>query len=326
MRFVTEVLGLGGLSVFLLAASPEPAEAAYESSREVYAALRRADVEIAMGNGLIDVTFADGTPGLDRSAVLAWIRRSAAAVVTYFGRLPVEKFGLLVVVEGGAGIHGGTTFGYGGSAIRVGVGRATDAAAFRDDWILVHEMTHLALPRVPRAALWLQEGNATYVEPVARAQAGQLPAEAVWKWTVDYMPGGQPKAGEGGLNGTGSHSRIYWGGAAFWLLSDVRIRQRTHGRLGVQTALRAINRAGGGNTSLWSVEEVLRAGDKATGGTELLDLYEAMGPKPMFVDIAQMMAQLGVRESHGQIVFDDNAPLAAIRREITDSRSTSAGG
>ena len=42
------------------------------------------------------------------------------------------------------------------------VGRDTNAQAFRDDWILVHEMVHLAVPRLARAHNWLHEGLATY--------------------------------------------------------------------------------------------------------------------------------------------------------------------
>jgi hypothetical protein len=34
----------------------------------------------------------------------------------------------------------------------------------------VHEMTHLALPDVEEQHLWLAEGIAVYVEPIARAK------------------------------------------------------------------------------------------------------------------------------------------------------------
>ncbi len=197
------------------------------------------------------------------------------------------------------------------------MGRGADAAGFKRDWVLVHEMTHLALPQVPRRSLWLQEGNATYVEPIARAQAGQLSAEEVWRWTIDDMPGGQPKPGDGGLDGTRNHQRIYWGGAAFWLLADVRIRERTHNRIGVQTALKAINRKSGGNTADWSMDQVMAAGDAATGGSELADLYAEMGPKASPVDINALLTKLGVGLKDGKVVFDDSAPLAAIRRKIT---------
>ena len=280
---------------------------------------RAPDAQIKVGGGTLDVTFADDAPGLDRPLVLDWIRTSAQAVTVYFGRFPVPQV-RLVVIAGDGGNVGGTTFGSNeGSLIRLRVGRGADAGAFKRDWVLVHEMTHLALPQLPRSGLWLQEGNATYVEPIARAQAGQMDVAEVWKWTIDDMPGGQPKPGDGGLNGTRDHQRIYWGGAAFWLLADVRIRERTHNRMGVQTALQAINRQSGGNTADWTMDQVMKTGDAATGGTELADLYASMGIAGTPVDIDALLVQLGVGEQGGKVVFDESAPLAAIRRQITAS-------
>jgi hypothetical protein len=277
------------------------------------------DSQIEIGGGAIDIVYADGAPGLDRPLVESWIRSSAQAVTTYFGRFPVPHVRLIVSANDGRSV-GGTTFGFrGGSMIRLNVGRNADATALKRDWVLVHEMTHLALPQLPRTGLWLQEGNATYVEPIARAQAGLMDVAEVWKWTIDDMPSAQPKPGDGGLNSTHDHQRIYWGGAAFWLVADVRIRERTHNRIGVQAALQAINRQSGGNTADWTMEQVMAAGDAATGGTELADLYMQMGTVGSPVDINALLARLGVGLQGGKIVFDDAAPLAAIRRQITAS-------
>src|ERR1700692_608733 len=141
----------------------------YADPDEIYAALRnQPSTPITLGGGLIDVVFADGAPDLDRRPVMKWIRESAQAVTTYFGRFPVDHVGILVIAADGAGIGSGATYGFDGSAIRIGVGRAADAAVFKDDWVLVHEMTHLALPTGPRHSQWLLAGNATYVAPLSR--------------------------------------------------------------------------------------------------------------------------------------------------------------
>ena len=50
----------------------------------------------------------------------------------------------------------------------------TTSAQFDDDWIITHEMVHLAFPSVAEKHHWIEEGLATYVEPVARARVGQL--------------------------------------------------------------------------------------------------------------------------------------------------------
>jgi hypothetical protein len=290
----------------------------YADVRALYTALReQPHTRLSIGGGDIDVVFADGAGGLDQARVMRWIRMSATAVTTYFGRFPVMHVGLLVIAAEGDKVRAGTTYGFDGSAIRIPVGRSADEEAFRNDWILVHEMTHLALPVVPRRSEWLLEGNATYVEPIARAQAGQLDAAAVWRWTLEDMPKGLPKPGDQGLDNTPTWGRTYWGGAMFWLLADVRIQEQTHGRLGVQDALRAINRQSGGNGTHWSVDQVMAAGDQATSTRVLATLYAEMKATPMDVDLKDLFAKLGLSESDSKVVFDDRAPLAAIRRRIT---------
>ena len=292
------------------------------ASHQLYAALRdQPGMQLHIGGGNINVVFADGAPGLDRDRVLNWIRTSAEAVSTYFGRFPVASVGILVIADGGGGIGSGTTWGYAGSAIRIAVGRETSEAKFRDDWILVHEMTHLALPDVPQRSHWLLEGNATYVEPIARAQAGQLDDTQVWRWSIEGMPKGLPQSGDQGLDNTPTWGRTYWGGAMFWLIADVNIRQQTNNRLGAQDALRAINRASGGNSADWSVEQILKVGDRATGTRVLSTLYDQMKATPKPTDLPMLFTQLGVLEQDGKIIYDDEAPLAAIRTRITQRQS-----
>ena len=58
-------------------------------------------------------------------------------------------------------------------------------------------------------------------------------------------------------------------------------------------------------------------GDKATGTTVLLDLYNEMRDKPAPVDLAELWQKLGLGMKDGQVAFNDNAPEAAIRKAIT---------
>ncbi len=291
---------------------------AYDNGRTIYAALRsQPATSLAIGDSRVDVVFADGAPGLDRARVMAWVRKSAAALKTYFGRYPVKHLGLLIVADDGDHVHSGLTFGFAGSAIRVYVGRNANQDAFDKDWILVHEMVHAALPNVPRESLWVQEGEAVYVEPIARAQAGQIAPEEVWRWSLVGMPKGQPRPDDQGLDHTHSWGRTYWGGAAFWLQAEVEIRERTHNRLGLQTAFRAINQASGGNTASWTVDRMMAVGDAATGGHELATLYAHAKDAPMPIDLQSLFARLGVAMQGDQTTFDAAAPLADLRRQIT---------
>jgi hypothetical protein len=74
---------------------------------------------------------------------------------------------------------------------------------------MTHELIHMAFPSVRRRHHWIEQGLATYVEPVARAQAGTLSAERVWADLMRDLPRGEPGPGDGGLDDTGSWGRTY---------------------------------------------------------------------------------------------------------------------
>ena len=305
-----------GLATYALVPDAEGQD--YHDPRDVYAALRQPpDLRLSVQGGSISVVIAKGAFQLDRLRMASWIQRSAVAVSTYFGRFPVDQVRLLLVPGGGDHIGPATTWGFNGSVTRVHVGHAVSDAALRNDWVMVHEMVHLALPNVPRSSEWLLEGNATYVEPIARAQAGQITPQEVWRWAVEDMPKGQPQAGDLGLDHTHTWARTYWGGAMFWLLAELAIYKKSAGRYRLQDALRAINRSSGGNTSAWSVDQVADAGDAAVHTDALASLYAQLKDRPVDVDLHDVLTQLGVSEGDGVIRLDDNAPLSRLRRSIT---------
>lgn len=291
----------------------------FGNARDVYKALRDPpDLKLAVHGGEILVTFAGDLSEPARKRFVAWIQRSAVAVSTYFGRLPVDRVGLLLVPNASDRIGPATTYGFDSSAVSVHVGREVSDAQLQNDWVLVHEMVHLALPNVPRQSEWLLEGNATYVEPVARAQANQLSPQEVWRWAVEDMAKGQPGPGDQGLDHTHTWGRTYWGGAMYWLMAEINIYEESRGRHMLRDALRAINRASGGNTAFWSVERVAAVGDAAVGVNALAALYDAMKDRPVQVDLVGALKRLGISEVGGAIWFDDSAPLAKLRRSITE--------
>ena len=106
----------------------------------------------------------------------------------------------------------------------------------------------------------------------------------------------------------------------FCLLADVRIRERTHNRKGLQDALRGIVNGGGLITEDWEIEKAFTMGDKATGTTVLLDLYKEMRDKPAPVNLDELWQKLGLDLKNGQVSFNDKAPEAAIRTAITSRK------
>jgi hypothetical protein len=282
---------------------------------EAFDRLPQTNIEIA--GSTIHVAFAPGDIALPREKVLDWIRMSAKAVSTYYGRFPVSSLRLLLVPVDGARIRGGTTWGYRGAAIRIPLGRDSTEDVLRRDWVMVHEMVHTALPDLDQRYGWLSEGLAVYVEPIARVQAGDLQARAVWQDIMRDMPKGLPESGDEGLDNTDTWGRKYWGGAMFCLLADIEIRKRTNNRLGLQDAMRGVLSAGGNHEKDWSLDRVLSTADRAVGLDVLTRLHNEMGPKPVTPDLAALWRDLGLKSQGESVEFDDAAPLAAIRKAIT---------
>jgi hypothetical protein len=273
--------------------------------------------QLQIKDSTIDISL-DPAPAEDlRKLILNWIETAARAVTVYYERYPVGHVSIDVNIDDEEGVHSGRASGWDGAQISISVGRSTTAAEFKEDWTMTHEMVHLAFPSVPRSHHWIEEGLATYVEPVARARAGDLTPERVWGDMFDSMGQGLPKANDHGLDFTHTWGRTYWGGALYCLLADIEIRKQTGNRRGLEDAMRGILKSGGSIEVEWPLDRALRVGDQAAGVSVLEDLYDKMRATPMAPDLNQLWKELGVSRQGDRTVFDDTAPLAAVRRAIT---------
>ena len=248
-----------------------------------------------------------------------WTQRSATIVAHYFGQFPVPEVRIVVIPVDGSRVAGGTTFGTPAPLIRVRVGSQVDAAALLNDWVLVHEMSHLALPDIGAQHAWLAEGLAVYIEGVARVQAGNRSIEDVFTEEMHSMPRGMPGPRDAGLDQDHSWGRTYWGGAMFCLMADVAIHQRTDNRYGLQDAMRAVLRTSGGLRVDWDINRVFASADAAVGVPVLSELYARMKDKPVTPDLVALWHSLGVDADGDSVRLNDAAPLASIRRAIFSS-------
>jgi hypothetical protein len=323
-RFRLHVTTAAGVA-FTTGVPPSPTEPGWFTAPTVdlplapYAAFGNLEVwHTRAGTSALEIGFGPGEFAVGQRRVAAWIDEAARVVAGYYGRFPVDRAMLLVLPTQGRGLGYGKALGNGGASMLVPLGRRTGEAELNDDWVLVHEMLHLGFPSLPRQHIWLAEGIATYVEPIARARAGTLSAEAVWRGLVRGAPHGLPGPNDEGLDNTHTWGRTYWGGALFCLLADLEIRERTQNQRSLDDALRAVLEKGGNITMRWDIARVLEVGDAATGLSVLRDLYQSMALRRQDVDLARLWQRLGIKPAGKAVVFDDAAPLAAVRKSITE--------
>jgi len=270
----------------------------------------------------LEVSFEEGEMSLARASMLDWISESACAVREYYGHFPVKHLRIVVVpLDRGKGVVFGRTFIPGPvPVIRVMIAHDASQSDLHQDWVMTHEMVHLAFPAVPHQHHWIEEGIATYVEPIARAQIGDLTAGKVWRDLVGGLPHGLPAAGDRGLDNTHTWGRTYWGGALFCLLADVEIRRRTNNKFGLQDALRAIANTGS-MLDDWPLTRALKVGDDAIGVPVLMELYDKMKDAPADPNLPKLWHDLGVKLAGDSVTFDPNARLASIVISIMKPRA-----
>jgi len=311
---------LGTLGLLAIMAMSMGSLAAQEEGSRLLPAIAFSQ-SLAAGGTTLQIDFAEGRLDLPRSEVIQRIQTAAHAVAVYYSRLPVPRIRILVIpVAGQHGVLQGTTWGnVAGSPafLRILVGQSTTREELASDWVITHELVHTALPSLPDDQHWLEEGIASYIEPVARVQAGQLSATTIWADMMKGMPNGEPDSNDHGLDVTHTWGRTYWGGAMFCLMADVEIRKRTGNRQGLQDALRAIVAAGGSIDKEWPLARILSIGDQATNTKVLEEMYAQWSVTPVPVDLPRLWSQLGIRAGQHGVTFDTSAPLAAIRVSIT---------
>ena len=273
---------------------------------------------IHIGNSVIDVTFVPGDIAAGRDALMDWITTAVSAITQYYGEFPVAKLNLMITPSRRNDLNGVAYRGI-EPLIKISVGHHITQDDLAKDWVLTHELVHLAFPPVHKRHHWIEEGLATYIETLARVRAGMLTEANAWQWFLNGLPNGLPQAGDKGLDHTPTWGRTYWGGALFCLLADIEIRQRTENRYALIDALRGIVAAGGGmqTNEIWPIQKALKAADDSIGAPVLSELYEQMRATPVAVDLDALWQRLGVGLIDNKTIsFNDQAELAALRRAL----------
>lgn len=278
-----------------------------------------ADASFQVKGATIDVSFAPGTSDLsiNRKELLNWIEKAAHAVSNYYQGFPVSSLNIAINTQSGIRI-GGQAFSGENPMVVIRIGEHAQLSHLKKDWVLVHEMVHLAFPSVYRRHHWIQEGLATYIEPIVRVRAGLMNEKEAWYWMLTGMPKGLPESNDKGLDNTNTWGRRYWGGALFSLLGDQRIRQQSNNRHDIGDALRGIVTAGYSMQSddVWPLDKILTIADKATKTTALISLYNEHKDTPINTNLEEIWKRIGVKLENGKVKLNNNASQAKLRHDL----------
>ncbi|MEM8609973.1 MAG: hypothetical protein AAGF92_22975 [Myxococcota bacterium] len=248
-----------------------PRDAFYRDGHTVFGNFEES--QFTVGNTTAAVALLGPSP--DEATVRRWLSQAIRTAGSVGNRgLPVERVQFVVApVEGtGRPVAFGMVRRGGGPSVLLLPSSAAPVEALERDWVAVHELSHLWLPRLYDKDRWLSEGIATYLQELLRARCGLQTAEESWKRLHDGMSRGR-RSGTGRvldresreMGRTGAYHRVYWSGAAFALEADLRLRQASGGSMTLPRALNLAREKRGEVSSLVKGADFLAELDAAAG-------------------------------------------------------------
>ncbi len=212
-------------------------------------AIFASQVEIKVGQTLIEVHIDQRLGKPSESAWTDWIGQAAGSLVSVSGRFPEPR--LKVMLEA-SDRRDPITFG------RVRRSRPPEVYLYvhpeaelddlLDDWRGFHEFAHLLLPFAGNTDIWFAEGLASYYQHLLQARAGVINSSEAWRRMFAGF-----QRGLNDPNGRGmtlvelsprmwrerAFRRVHWTGAAFFLRVDLRLRLSSGGEHSLDSALAA---------------------------------------------------------------------------------------
>jgi hypothetical protein len=216
-----------------------------------------------------------------------------------------------------------------GNALELLVDPSRPMSEFEDDWVAVHELSHLMHPYLGDSGSWLSEGLATYYQNVLRARAGLLTPVQGWDRLKEgfedqrdaYSTSLQESARD--MHATHDFRRIYWSGAAFWMTVDTDLRRDSGNKLTLDLALSRFRDCCLPAYNRWQPDDFVAKLDSLLGTHTITARYREFADMRKFPDWKKIYAALGIRDAGGHLHLDTDAPDAALRDAIMAPRAAS---
>jgi len=275
---------------------------------------------VAVGESELVVVRLPGELRARDDQLVGWIERAARELLTYRARLPYARVVVTLAPTGGGGEASpfGSFLWSRPPSVAVLVRSGATPRDLEEDWVAVHELSHMMHPFFRPRRPWLSEGIATYYQNVARIRSGRLTPREGWGNLLAGVRRGQGWDESLAELSEAMHRRraympVYWGGAVFALELDLELRRTTGGARSLDDALARL--ADAGPTA--RLEDLSRVVDGLAGEPLFDRLLARHLEGPALEEADGILGALGVGEGpDGAVRLGDAAPRADLRRAI----------
>lgn len=276
------------------------------------------------GDRILHVQIALDIPAGRARMLRGWLRESAQAMLTAYGRFPLSDATVRISEvdrRSDSPVPWGQTARRDSVAVLLYVRRGASLDELRADWTAVHELSHLFHPYLGDEGRWLAEGLASYYQNVLRARSGLLtPAEAWRRLDAGFARGRREASGlrldelSGTRHGT---MRVYWAGAAYWLEMDLELRKRGSSLDAVLSRHADCCLRGTGAVAPAAFVAQL---DRIAGGDAFAQRFRRYAAAREFPALDGAYADLGLGEDADGLRFSQRADTVRLRQAVMGRR------
>lgn len=259
--------------------------------------------------------------------ILAWLTAGLDALATAYGKLPLPEVQIIVIPTGPQreAVPWGQVTRGGGDSVHLYIDETKTLEELNNDWVLVHELSHLLHPYLSANDGWLAEGIASYYQNVLRARAGLLTAQQAWEKLDAGFRRGEKQFKHGmtlqhdtrKMMRDRQYMRVYWAGAAIALIADIHLRTMKNSDLSLDRLLEDICECCLPTAEKkWRAKDLFKRFDKINGTVIFSDLYREYVASGRFPAIADAYQLLGISRNSSGLIFDNESALwSQIMRE-----------
>jgi len=274
--------------------------------------------------GYVHVYFESFFSQVAKQKLLHWLKESSRAVTTLYGVFPVKQTHVHLYAKTRANepVPWGEVWKNGQYRVNFHVNPHYSQERFLNDWTAVHEFSHLIHPHPGKGNAWFGEGLASYYQNILRVRQGLMTEAQAWQKLVDGFQRGEKVSARNrmtlqeaswNMHNTASYGHVYWGGAAYFLAVDVRLRQQSQGLQSLDSAWFQFRQCCLSHKKHWQVEAIIQKLDQLTGTTVFTDEYNSVLSSLLFPDYRQSLRQIGVYiMAKGKIRLDRSLLRASI--------------
>lgn len=260
-------------------------------------------------------------PGIKQKEPLQnWILRISESLNSYTGDELFQQL-QVILLENQRFKKGPVPWGDvkrgGGLGVRFVINSNRAIEDFYADWTATHEFSHLLVPGIEYQDIWLSEGLASYLQYVLMAQMGTLTEQEMWQRLYYGLKRGEVGAKKlsretltetakkrRGSSRKARTMRIYWSGAALFLLADWELRKQSNGQQGLPDILLKLNRCCIAGPREWSGKALTDKLDELSQSKIFSRLFEQIAYSRGFPDYQSVFRALAI-----EIKKDDSIVL-----------------